>query len=259
MGASLAAGTVDGDRLRCPLHAWEFRADGRCENVRSERVETFPVREAHGLLFLHTADGSSPLPAFEGRYRFVAGAPVFVRAPWATVISNGFDVSHLASVHRRELLEPAEAGPLDAHRFRLRTVTRAIGHGLSDRIMNVLSGGRIESGVTAWGGSVLTVESRVRRHAAALLVGFTPVSGGTWIHPLFGATSRAAASLSRYLFTSFLSRDLALLDDLDLKPRFVTEADEPLRRFFRYLDSLPALPHGLAIVPNNAGDRAARG
>ena len=62
LGAHLGhGGTVDGDAIVCPFHAWSYGPDGRCRSARlSERstppdvsVRSWPVREVSGLIFMH--------------------------------------------------------------------------------------------------------------------------------------------------------------------------------------------------------------
>jgi len=71
----LSMGVVEGDVLRCCYHAWAYRGDGRISQIpylskggpRPPRgVRAYPVREAHGLVFVFPGDAGqaavTPLP-----------------------------------------------------------------------------------------------------------------------------------------------------------------------------------------------------
>src|SRR6476646_10792506 len=61
-GAALSLGWVDGDRIVCPYHGWQYNADGRCAKIPSlppdreipakARAKTFRTRERHGLIWV---------------------------------------------------------------------------------------------------------------------------------------------------------------------------------------------------------------
>ncbi|MBX9946624.1 MAG: aromatic ring-hydroxylating dioxygenase subunit alpha [Reyranella sp.] len=118
LGAALSGGQVRGDRLVCPFHGLEFDAGGVCRHLpavgRAGRIadnmalKGFPLREAHGLLWLwHGAprDVYPEVPYFaelsEGwRYGTVtADWPVH----YSRAIENQLDVAHLAFVHRTSI------------------------------------------------------------------------------------------------------------------------------------------------------------
>ena len=81
MGAHLARSRrgadserIEGDSLRCPLHAWRFGPDGQCDNIpnsgptsaeepipSSARVKSWPVTEGMGAIFVwHDPAGGEP-------------------------------------------------------------------------------------------------------------------------------------------------------------------------------------------------------
>ena len=57
LGAHLGQGRVEGEKLRCKFHGFEFGADGRCVHAygksvpRKARLGTWPVREHNGFIF----------------------------------------------------------------------------------------------------------------------------------------------------------------------------------------------------------------
>lgn len=69
--ALLSEGAVFDDCLACPYHGWTYDVSGRCINIPSEgpegrapteerRLETFFVREAHGLVWVWMGVGTQP-------------------------------------------------------------------------------------------------------------------------------------------------------------------------------------------------------
>jgi 5,5'-dehydrodivanillate O-demethylase oxygenase subunit len=112
-GASLAYGIVEETGIRCPYHGWLFASDGNCLEQPSEdpdhgfyrrvRQQSYPVREAGGLIFAYLGElPAPPLPMFdllteadvERRIR-TAILPV----NWLQIAENGFDPTHLEWLH----------------------------------------------------------------------------------------------------------------------------------------------------------------
>ena len=115
LGASLSRGKVSQDRLVCPFHGFEYDASGQCRHIpahgrqgkipKGMEVAGFPVREAHGLIWLWLGKAREtypPLPYFSEleigwRYGTVtANWPVH----YTRAIENQLDVAHLPFVHR---------------------------------------------------------------------------------------------------------------------------------------------------------------
>src|SRR5258708_26549771 len=58
LGADLGCGTVVGETIQCPFHAWRYGADGVCGFIPNAaeippfaRLRTYPVEERHGYVF----------------------------------------------------------------------------------------------------------------------------------------------------------------------------------------------------------------
>ncbi len=115
-GADLGGGTVDGDCLRCPFHAWAFAGDGRLaaipglDKLPRARVRAYPVREYYGMLWMyHDISGEVVEPPYEpqphpdidsgkmcyrGQY-----TPRDVNMHICEFIENSVDFQHFAVLH----------------------------------------------------------------------------------------------------------------------------------------------------------------
>jgi 3-ketosteroid 9alpha-monooxygenase subunit A len=115
LGAHLGDGSVSGENLVCPFHAWEFDGSGACARIpytdrpqRRARLCTYPVLERNGyVLFWYHPDGVAPTfdvpdikeyvdTAYSGylhRYRRQVGTI------WQEIRENFFDVTHAGPVH----------------------------------------------------------------------------------------------------------------------------------------------------------------
>lgn len=254
-GVDLVHGTVVGDRIRCPLHHWEY--SNRCEvipgakamprNVAPPRYET---RERFGMIFVHLgAAPDYPIPGFtsvDDALYFRPGQPVTIDCPWYVPVANAFDMTHLETVHRRKLMrEPSISYP-DAMTFRVDYATAVIGGGWSDRTMQFLSGNDIRVEVTCFGGSMILVESVIRRRRGYLMVSLRPTqSGGVSILPLFGVARKRGGShllegrVSAALFTAFLRRDVRALGGIRFPDGYLDNRDATINACYHYLCQLP--------------------
>jgi nitrite reductase/ring-hydroxylating ferredoxin subunit len=116
LGAHLGrGGTVEGNRLRCPFHAWEYDVKGRCTQVPyakrippGARVRAYPTVERNGAVYFWHDAGGAP-PAFEIPEIPEWGDPAFAsswqRHEWTVrthpqeVLENGIDWAHVMPVH----------------------------------------------------------------------------------------------------------------------------------------------------------------
>jgi phenylpropionate dioxygenase-like ring-hydroxylating dioxygenase large terminal subunit len=114
-GAALSGGKVQNNCIRCPFHGLEFDPQGKCTFIPANgkgllqqngrfNVRAYPVREAHGIIFLWFGDPekkTDTLPFFPGELEgFVYSE---IADPWNThysrAIENQLDVVHVPIVH----------------------------------------------------------------------------------------------------------------------------------------------------------------
>lgn len=136
LGAHLGyGGRVEGCRIVCPFHWWEFDADGANALVPYEgkpnpsaRLRGYPTRDVNGLvLFWYHPLGHPPdfeVPALDActargwtEYRRFTW---HVRAPWQELAENGPDFIHLRTVHGAVDVPELETYELDGPCQRLR-------------------------------------------------------------------------------------------------------------------------------------------
>ena len=117
-GGSLAGGVVEGDRIQCPYHGWQYDGDGKCRKIPSlgpqgqgripgrARVDAYPTDERYGLVHVFLGD----LP--EAERPTIMDIPEFGQPGWYAhcedrisegdlprQIENGLDPAHNEYVH----------------------------------------------------------------------------------------------------------------------------------------------------------------
>jgi hypothetical protein len=125
-------------------------------------------------------------------------------------------------------------------------VSRVTGRAAEDRIIQRLSGDRIGITVTAFGGTVIAVESDLGRVRSAFLLCLRPVAEGVEIVPVFGVhrgrlgwLDAVRVHLARWLYSGFVRKDVAFMDDMRFHPAAGGPSDPVLDEFLEYLSQLP--------------------
>jgi nitrite reductase/ring-hydroxylating ferredoxin subunit len=257
MGAHLGRGEVIGDRIRCALHHWTCDSKGVCRppgghELRAQNI--YPAVERHGAIFMFA--GTQPrfaLPSLslpgDRAVRVIAGRSHSLETSWGAIATNAFDVGHMQAVHARALREEPQLTLVGGDGLQMDYASRVTGTGLSDRIMRRLSRDRIRATITCWGGTIIVVRSRVGVLDTRLMLCVTPTTAGVDVTPLVGIPAGAAAAIdaltlraTRWLFTSFLSKDLVPLAGMRLRVDGALAQPGPLGWAARWLLTLPAAP-----------------
>jgi aminopyrrolnitrin oxygenase len=261
MGTHLGFGAVAGDALRCPLHHWEWGGDGACRAIpgaspASLRQRVFPAAETQGSIFLF----NGPVPRYpppeigagDGMgdgFVTLAGAPVRLRCSWAAVACNGFDMQHMQTVHGRALRAAPDLTRLDPWRLRMRLESRVTGRSFEDRAVQWLARDHVRLTVTCSGGPVVAVESDLGRVRSGLLLCLRPLHGADGgdeveVTPVFAVPRGPLAGLrvhaARALFSGFIRKDVAFMDDMRFRPGAGGPPDPVLTTFLELLRELPA-------------------
>ncbi len=134
MGAHLGyGGTVDGEGIRCPFHAWHFDADGHCDDVPYSTLSTpprvglrcWPVHETSGLILVHFSEHGCA-PAWRMPDRAEWGEPGWlgyettgwtIRMHVQELVENVPDTTHFRYVHGVPAIPEARI-ETDAHVYR---------------------------------------------------------------------------------------------------------------------------------------------
>ncbi len=118
LGADLGQGVVDGEALRCPMHAFCFDATGACTRTgygtRTPprlRARTLPLVERAGFLFyFHDPDGGDPewaLPEFDAAVEGPSECALFRMGTHVQDIAeNTVDIGHFAATHGYQDVTP---------------------------------------------------------------------------------------------------------------------------------------------------------
>ena len=114
-GTALSLGWVEGSRITCAYHGWQYDTSGRCVRMPSlpegsaippkARTTSYQAVEAYGLVWVCLDEPVAPVPPFPDglwdpeRYR----THLVYDGVWATsagrAVENFLDVSHFAWVH----------------------------------------------------------------------------------------------------------------------------------------------------------------
>src|SRR5688572_9087426 len=128
LGAHIGhGGSVDGEAVRCPFHAWAFNLEGACVDVpyattvpvaarRPGCIRSYPVSEKNGVVWVwHHPDNA--LPTFEVIEREETLSPEWSaqqRFLWVVdtnpqeIAENGVDVAHFRFVHKMDAVPEGE-------------------------------------------------------------------------------------------------------------------------------------------------------
>ncbi len=260
MGARLANGRVNGERIACPLHGWEYGSSGRCEHIPAQeeipdfaRQSSYVAEERCGQVFFFSrARAWFPLPFFDGltSEHLLAAKPfeLFAEAPWFFVGANGFDIQHFRMAHDRVLLEePMVSSPSP---FARRVVAKfaVAGTSVQDRITRWIAGSHVTMDVTSWGGTMILVRAEFRRTTSFGIFNVLPIDDErtlgrviVWVRRSRGFPARMVfdplnAAIRRLFIQAFLRSDLPRIAGLRYQPANLIAADALMSGYFEWLE-----------------------
>ncbi|MCI2400567.1 Rieske 2Fe-2S domain-containing protein [Aliiroseovarius subalbicans] len=253
MGCHLKHAEAADDSILCAMHHRKIGLDGaflRPDGQKSRDLvqRTFPTQETLSAIFVFVGPGDPPpLPVPV----LAANGPVITRfagtldsdATWFSLVANGFDMEHLASVHDRVLREdPLVEEPVPGA-FRIAYHTRVTGRGLADRVVKWISNDSIHASMTALKGSMILVQSEVGRPSFCILSMCPDGKGGTLVRGIVGINGARGTfwdwlrlRLTSKLFIDFLAKDFEVMKGLRWTPpaHEHTPGDAYSRRLHRY-------------------------
>jgi len=274
LGADLGEGCVVGETIECPFHGWRYGTDGCAgyipggtEPPAFARQASYPTIERHGLLFFF--NGRSPLfplPFFAGcdPQHYVPGSPFQIAgdAPWFMLASNGFDGTHFAKVHDRQLLRPPTVDRPAPFACRFSYSAQVSGRSVADRFIRTCLGPTVDVTITNWGGSVTLVTADFQRARSLILMVTRPAGPSQSMLDIVVFAPRRSSLPGRlsqqfnlrvrsWLTWQFLRKDFDRLAGIRYSPNSLIEADQDLIDFFHWLaalpQSMPSRQEGVAV------------
>lgn len=118
----LSSGWVEGNTLVCPYHGLRWGDRGQCVKVPAHpdyvppsqaQVQTYPVQERYGLIFVCLGEPATEIPAFwewdDSAYLKFLSGPHYCRCGGFRAIENFLDLAHLPFIHAGILGSPDQA------------------------------------------------------------------------------------------------------------------------------------------------------
>ena len=262
MGADLSRGCVRAGRIVCPLHGWEYAADGKCARIpcgdavpEFARQRVHPVAEVGGqVFFFNGAEARFPMPFFDGvngdDLHAARAFDIHEDVPWHLVIANGFDRQHFEKTHERTLLaEPVVDAPSPFAR-RISLQLKVEGSGWADRLTRAFGGNASRMTITAWCGSLAFVTAEFPAVRTRGIVAVQPLENGTsrirvivWVERSRGLLGRvlldgANAAVRRQIVRAFFQDDLGKLTGTAYRPERMVPSDETLAEYLDWLQNI---------------------
>jgi phenylpropionate dioxygenase-like ring-hydroxylating dioxygenase large terminal subunit len=112
-GTPLSLGWLDGDRIVCAYHGWEYNPDGSCARIpslpegrtipRKARAKAYQVEERYGLVWVCLEEPAEPVPPYPPYDDETRATVLYHEFRWqanaARVCENVLDFTHLPWVH----------------------------------------------------------------------------------------------------------------------------------------------------------------
>jgi phenylpropionate dioxygenase-like ring-hydroxylating dioxygenase large terminal subunit len=264
LGVRLRNGYVDGDRLVCPLHGWQYGTDGICRKIPSvDTIPTFarqvayPVAERAGHFFFFNRPAAQfELPFFDGVSpdQLLAAKPFELSAdvPWFFVGANGFDTQHFRMAHDRTLIGEPEVSSPSPFARRVVAVFEVSGKSAHDRLTRFIAGPRVTMDITVWCGTLILVRALFSRTTTFGMFNVLPIDQErtrgrviVWVKRSKTPIGRLIfdglnAAIRRLFIQTFLRSDLPRLAGLRYQPEKLIAADRMMADYFAWLKNIAA-------------------
>ena len=262
MGARLSGGCVVGETIQCPLHHWQFGADGRCRRIPSgeeipgfARQASYPAQQRGGqIYFFNGPEAHFPLPFFDGLTPddLAPGKPFVEQldCPWYMVGANAVDVQHFAIAHDRRMIDRPEVDYPSPYAHRTVCRFQVEGDTLADRLTRRFGGPTVTLTVTDWSSTILFAHSQLQRSETVGMVCMVPIdphrtrvhvtvmarrSGQRWRQVLLDPIR---ARIRRALIRRFLRADVDRLGGTVYSQHTLIAIDQQFAEYFSWIAGL---------------------
>lgn len=124
----LHTGWIEGEKIRCVYHGWQYDGTGQCVQRPAEKdtglpkckIPGYPLREYCGLIFAYLGDDPVPefdLPrkeVFERKEGVVVARAEKWPCHWFQQVENSLDATHVSTVHQIGMVSPFGAAVTSA-------------------------------------------------------------------------------------------------------------------------------------------------
>ncbi len=259
IGADLSNGWVTGERLICPLHMWAFDTQGQCQDIPCQqeipkrvRQNALPCVERYGLIYGFFGDSIDfNLPGYSETGQFITSSPLIIdfAAPYEMAGANSFDEQHLATVHRRQVINGQKIMSDSSEHFAIEYQAKVCGHTLYDKILHLIGKKQVHMRLDCRGGNLLFfshlgTSNRMiisllpidDQHSRAFISTLLPQAKNKLFWPL---QYMAALILNRFTMM-FVQQDVKALQGINFKfINVLAEADATMIKWYQYWKQLP--------------------
>lgn len=261
IGADLSRGWVAGERLVCPLHMWAFDIQGKCREIPCE--ETVPermhqdalrCREQYGVIYGYLGDEEDfPLPYYADIKQGISSKPLQIdfNAPYEMAGANSFDEQHLATVHRRQVINGQKIISTSPEHFAIEYRAKVSPHTVYDKVLHMIGKKEVHMRLDCWGGNLLLFShiGTPNRMIISLLpldedrtCAFISTVLPQPRHKLLRPLQRVAATILNRFTMMFVQQDVRALQGIDFKLiNVLPEADATLVKWYQYWKRLPRI------------------
>lgn len=264
LGAHLGhGGCVQGERIRCPFHGFEFDTAGACQFVPygtkppKAKAQVYPLKEQHGLLMAYFSPDGTP-PAWEVPTLDTGGWSPLARHHWdfrghpQETTENSVDMGHFPIIHGysnvAELRDIVVEGPYLSTRYKMTRERAILGRAVETEFdVHVYGLGYSFVDILVpqfhWQGRLFVLATPTAGDQIRLRVAFSAHPGSFFperIHPLLRWVPRSMVFKAAFKGTfagicNDVSQDFEIWQNKRyLSPPMLAEGDGPVGKYRRW-------------------------
>ncbi|MEM7065918.1 MAG: aromatic ring-hydroxylating dioxygenase subunit alpha [Cyanobacteria bacterium P01_B01_bin.77] len=266
MGAALHQGKVKGEKLRCPLHHWQFDHRGQCVEIPAEgqhtermaniKIQSWPTAEHYGMIWVWT--GTEPtypppyVPELANIDCDVALSYRFERSCHPNVLMiNAIDAHHFNSVHNLPLEIEFKSQAINSNALCLDNMTRGGDASRFVKLIRPLYRNEVTYKMCYWYGSTGTVTLGPDFFHFYIMFALRPMAGGRtegWtllITPKrLAPINFAVLWITRQVAAYFATGDIQVFEGIRFNFKTPLQADRSILNFIHHVNHQKALRWG---------------